>query len=325
MKYSELNHVIGCGNQNGCKDLNGCESGATAAVCIKRHDTQPSFKISVEDCDGPMDLSDSSLVLEYNLWSRSKLKKDITSTDDSISLADNIGFNQIMQHDVIIIDTSRRPEHMLVEGFDEENKLIKVKRGYNGTEARSIKKGTGLRSFRAVNGNAEIETVLEDVVKEDGSILKDQIAATYFVVNWSPEDTCLPGCYWLEFKLIKMSSGSTSYLSSSAISSFTPSTYTPADFGCGLGEGMEWVRRFPVEHEGFLINVVDSPTAEMNISSSSNGGSSSDARNLHDGIQHFVSDTAPSDPSVGDIWFNTTNLKLYVYYDDGSSTQWVES
>ena len=117
---------------------------------------------------------------------------------------------------------------------------------------------------------------------------------------------------------------SVSYLSSSAvISNFTPSTNTPADFGCGLGDGMEWVRRFPVDQEGFLINVVDSPTAEMNISGSSGSGGSGSGSH-HDGINHYVSDTEPASPASGDFWFNTTTLKLYVYFNDGSSVQWVE-
>ena len=39
--------------------------------------------------------------------------------------------------------------------------------------------------------------------------------------------------------------------------------------------------------------------------------------------RHSVSDTAPSGASSGDLWFNSANLKTYVYYDDGSSAQWV--
>ncbi len=84
------------------------------------------------------------------------------------------------------------------------------------------------------------------------------------------------------------------------------------------------MRRFPVDQEGFLIHVVDSPTSEMNISGSSSGGGGGGSHD-HDGIQHFVSDTAPTSPSSGDMWFNTTNLKLYVYYNDGTSAQWVEA
>jgi len=34
-------------------------------------------------------------------------------------------------------------------------------------------------------------------------------------------------------------------------------------------------------------------------------------------------DTPPANPAVGDLWFNSTSLKLFVYYADGSSNQWV--
>lgn len=37
------------------------------------------------------------------------------------------------------------------------------------------------------------------------------------------------------------------------------------------------------------------------------------------------SDSAPQSPSVSDLWFDTTGLKLYIYYSDGSSNQWVQT
>lgn len=36
-----------------------------------------------------------------------------------------------------------------------------------------------------------------------------------------------------------------------------------------------------------------------------------------------ISDTAPSNPSDGELWHNSSDLKLYIYYNDGSSSQWV--
>lgn len=36
-----------------------------------------------------------------------------------------------------------------------------------------------------------------------------------------------------------------------------------------------------------------------------------------------VSDTAPSSPSNGDQWFNSADGSMYVYYADGTSSQWV--
>lgn len=37
-----------------------------------------------------------------------------------------------------------------------------------------------------------------------------------------------------------------------------------------------------------------------------------------------TSDTAPTTPSDGDLWYKTSNAKTYVWYEDGSSNQWVE-
>lgn len=37
-----------------------------------------------------------------------------------------------------------------------------------------------------------------------------------------------------------------------------------------------------------------------------------------------VSDTAPTSPEVGNIWFNSSNGKLYVYISDADSNQWVQ-
>lgn len=43
------------------------------------------------------------------------------------------------------------------------------------------------------------------------------------------------------------------------------------------------------------------------------------------GASVTASDTAPASPSAGDLWFHTTQLKLYVYYSDGSSNQWIQT
>ena len=33
-------------------------------------------------------------------------------------------------------------------------------------------------------------------------------------------------------------------------------------YGCGLPDGIEWVRRFPSTSEGFKIQIFDTPTGE---------------------------------------------------------------
>lgn len=37
-----------------------------------------------------------------------------------------------------------------------------------------------------------------------------------------------------------------------------------------------------------------------------------------------VSDVPPANPSQGMLWFDSANGALFIYYDDGTSTQWVE-
>ena len=40
-------------------------------------------------------------------------------------------------------------------------------------------------------------------------------------------------------------------------------------------------------------------------------------------VNQTVSDTAPSSPSAGDLWFDSSDGSLSVYYNDGTSSQWV--
>ena len=43
------------------------------------------------------------------------------------------------------------------------------------------------------------------------------------------------------------------------------------------------------------------------------------------GASVTVSETAPSNPAEGDLWFDPSVLKTFVYYNDGSANQWVQS
>jgi hypothetical protein len=348
----------GCGTSS-CPDKFGCPPDMCPDFLIKRHDTQPAFKIKLDDCDGPVDLR--GLVLEANMWAKARLKKAITDTDTYFRLADDIGFEQAMVGDIIIMNRARLPEHMLVIGFDEKNKLVQVQRGYNATTASSWTRGAKLKIFRMLDSAAVTETILEDVEQVDGTTDNDVLTQSFMVYEWNANDVCLPGCYWLEFKLLKMidlvlyspgnkwcgpthtESGGFFYTGSamtdssmllsydsvndefllpdpsnvwdgakhqqvdenyytgtthndgsvilsrtgipsdenicytssgnivlttanintaSIIPSFVCSGNVPADYGCTLGVGVEWVRRFPSDSEGFLIKIIDSPTAE---------------------------------------------------------------
>ena len=43
------------------------------------------------------------------------------------------------------------------------------------------------------------------------------------------------------------------------------------------------------------------------------------------GASVTISSTAPSSPSAGNMWYNTETGVLYIYYNDGDSSQWVAS
>lgn len=192
------NNLLGCG----CIDKFGCPPGVCPTFTIRRHDTKPPLRIEITDGGEPMDLANR--VLEVNMWAKAKLKVSIQPTDTAIAFADGIGFEQVMAGDTIIMDRVRGPEHMLVTGFDEDARTVTVQRGWNGTNPSAWKKGSKLRIFRVMNSPAETEMVYEDVEEIEGTISKDVLRASYFIYEWKPEDTCLPGCYWLEYKLIKM-------------------------------------------------------------------------------------------------------------------------
>lgn len=38
----------------------------------------------------------------------------------------------------------------------------------------------------------------------------------------------------------------------------------------------------------------------------------------------YTSDTPPTNPVVGDAWFNTNDGTMYIYFNDGNTSQWVE-
>ena len=67
---------------------------------------------------------------------------------------------------------------------------------------------------------------------------------------------------------------------------------------------------------GDLTNVTNSIFAAKATAAGVGGGSGSGS------IE--VSQTAPSTPTEGTIWFNSSNGTLYVYINDGDSNQWVQ-
>ena len=104
--------------------------------------------------------------------------------------------------------------------------------------------------------------LFRSVLELDGTITKDVLQESYFVYSWQSGDTCLPGCYYLEFKLMKMLIETASGVNSMSV---TPSFTDPStiNYHCSTPPNIEWIRRFPVDSEGYLVKISDSPTSEM--------------------------------------------------------------
>ena len=187
--YNYSSSACGCqgANSNTCPDKFGCPPGVCPDFVIRRHDTKPNLKISVADCDGPLQLD--GLILEVNMWAKGKLRSKLLTTDTYFRLADDIGFQQIMIGDIIVMDRVRLPEQMLVTGFDETNKLIQVQRGYQSTPISEYPKGNSLRIFRIMNSPAQIEMVLQDETEVDGTVTTDVLQESFFIYERSPEDS----------------------------------------------------------------------------------------------------------------------------------------
>lgn len=224
------NFEVGVGCNQSTSGCSGSDCASAPDFCIKRGDSKPSFKVSVEDCDGVVDLTDNNLVLEANMWFDAKLKVSLDPSSPHLSFADNSGFDQVMVGDVILTGRLRNPEKMLVVSIDESSKSIQVERGHQSTAADNWPKGTPLRIFRFFDQPAEIQSFFEEVEGLDGSV-SEQLSDTFMVFNWSPSHTSLPGCYWLEFKLIMME-----------------------------GTSILWTKKTPLSKDGFLIRIVDSPS-----------------------------------------------------------------
>jgi hypothetical protein len=231
-----------------CPDCFGCSLGICPDFQIKRNDTKPSFRVNVEENGEPMDLT--GLVIEANMWANAKLKNNITALDTSLALANNIGYCQILPNDIILMDRPRSPEQMRIVGFDEINSLVFVERGFNGTVPQAWNRGQIMRIFRFMNAPAQAEMFFDDITQVDGTVDCNALVESFLVYEWNVNDTCIPGCFSFEFKVLKLSSGPIS------VPSVIPN--------CFLGVGVEWTRRFPDCGE-FIIKVCDSPTSEVTI------------------------------------------------------------
>lgn len=169
------------------------------------------------------------------MWMRGKMARAMAADDTVLHLAGNIGYNQIAVGDMLLVDRPRSAEQMLVVGFDESAMTVTIERGYNETTPAAYKRGTAFRGFRTLNAVGSTEMVRQDIVRVDGTTDEQVLTESSIIYEWSQSDTAMPGCFLLELKIIKLD-----------------------DEGAA-----EWVKRYPDDgREGYLIKIVDSPTAD---------------------------------------------------------------
>jgi hypothetical protein len=238
----------------------GCNTGIAEMPIhvVKQHSTYPSFKVDVTDCNGePYDLKD--LIVEAAMWTTAKFKKAITTSDDYIQFADNVGFDSVGTSSILHVSTGRDFERMTIVGFDDVNKVIQVNRGACSTTVRPWAKGTSVKILRFLNSPSSSELVYYDRENIDGTTTKNVLQKSTLIYDWKPEDVCFVGKYYFEFKVLKMN------LLTNLSEFDSPISITPisdSNYHCNLGIGVEWARRFPNDKEGFVIEVTASPTAE---------------------------------------------------------------
>lgn len=230
-----------------CPDKYGCFPNVCPDFVIKQHDTLPILKYEVTDEEGnPIDLTGK--VVEASMWWNGKLRKDITASTTEFRFSHDVGFYQALQDDIIIVDTPRSPEHMLVTSFDEANKTITVERGINGTIPMSYKKNTSMKGFRFMGSPGATEMILENQTQIDGTVYCDQLVGSFLTYTFDSTGTCSKGCFCFEFKLLTMDPNSIT------IPSVIPQ--------CFIGVGVTAVERYPKCGQ-LLIKICESPTAEV--------------------------------------------------------------
>ena len=138
------------------------------------------------------------------MWAKARIKKALTPSDTILLFADNVGFFQVKVGDIILFDHPRSFERMQVIAINEDTSEISVSRGSGGSTPRSWKRGHDLRIFRIISGPAICEMTYMDIPQVDGTVIKNEPTKSMLVYDWQAGDTSFSGCFWLEFKLIKM-------------------------------------------------------------------------------------------------------------------------
>ena len=125
---------------------------------------------------------------------------------------------------------------------------------------------------------------------------------------------------------------------STNIQSFTPLSGVPVGFTGNSGLGVRivyssassswtWVQYFANDPENRYLGLAGGTmTGALTLSGAPTTSNQAATKQYVDdnGASVTSSDVAPSSPADGDLWYNSSDGRTYVYYNDGDSSQWVD-
>jgi len=125
---------------------------------------------------------------------------------------------------------------------------------------------------------------------------------------------------------------------STNIQSFTPLSGVPVGFTGNSGLSVRivyssassswtWVQYFANDPENRYLGLAGGTmTGALTLSGAPTTSNQAATKQYVDdnGASVTSSDVAPSSPADGDLWYNSSDGRTYVYYNDGDSSQWVD-
>jgi len=113
-----------------------------------------------------------------------------------------------------------------------------------------------------------------------------------------------------------------------ALNTYDGRLYVSKSTDSGVTTSIVNVSGIQVQDEGTIVgyaNTLNFVGTGVTVLSFSNGvGIVSITSGGGGGGGASISTTAPSSPTEGDLWYNSNLGRTFVYYDDGSSQQWVD-
>lgn len=113
-----------------------------------------------------------------------------------------------------------------------------------------------------------------------------------------------------------------------ALNTYDGRLYVSKSTDSGVSTSIINVSGIQIQDEGSAVgyaNTINFVGSGVTVLSFSDGVGIVSFTSSGSGSQVSVSTEAPSGPSEGDLWYNSSLGRTFVYYNDGSSAQWVDA